>query len=400
MADGWRPVLAAYEYGPELFLAVDKDTQTAFLFSRKSPLQVVRSIPCATGQSLGDKKTEGDLRTPEGVYFLGQRVDRDLDFELYGDVAYTLNFPNPVDRIEGKTGSGIWIHGRGRKLLPRDTRGCVALKTTDLESLGRELPMGQPVIIARKLTWTDGPLKDDSPSRLAGLVRSWAEDWQGKRQDFFSHYDPEAFSKTEGTPFEAFVGRKKRIFAAKPWLQVMVANIRALQGPDYWVTWFDQYYRAPDVAATVGKRLYWRCGDQGRWRIVGREYTAPSQELEPAYLAAKSDEVGELVSSWAEAWKRMDLEAYLSHYDRAADQQGRAGLDEIGAYKQRLWASRVPLRVDCRDLKVDLDANGLRATFRQDFEDDSGYRDQGLKTLVLRPADKGWLIVSEEWSAP
>ena len=38
----------------------------------------------------------------------------------------------------------------------------------------------------------------------------------------------------------------------------MVDNVRAIPGPGYWVTWFDQYYRTTGLASTTGKRFYWK----------------------------------------------------------------------------------------------------------------------------------------------
>ena len=100
---------------------------------------------------------EGDLRTPEGVYFVGHRINRKLDWDLYGNLAYSLNYPNPVDRIMGKTGGGIWIHGRGKEFLPRDTRGCVALKVPDMRDMASRIAYGMPVVIASDLSWTQEP---------------------------------------------------------------------------------------------------------------------------------------------------------------------------------------------------------------------------------------------------
>lgn len=241
-AEGWKAALFTSAYGPERLFAIDKDSQTLFLLGKKSPIELIRKLPCTTGQSVGDKLAKGDMRTPEGVYFVGQKLDRGLDYDLYGSVAYTLNFPNPVDRIKGKSGSGIWIHGRGKDFGPRDTRGCVALKPADIKSLDTELSYNTPVVIAGSVTWSrEAGGSEKAVETLAERVRVWAVDWQDRSERFFSHYDQHKFSLSEGSDFRNFKAHKEKIFGSKPWIQVMVDNIRILQGPDYWVTWFDQF---------------------------------------------------------------------------------------------------------------------------------------------------------------
>ena len=104
---GWETHVSSQPASPELFLGIDKEAQTFYMFGKKSPLEVVRKLTCATGRAQGDKTREGDKRTPEGVYFVEEKVPGKLDFELYGNYAFSLNFPNPVDRLKGKTGQGI-----------------------------------------------------------------------------------------------------------------------------------------------------------------------------------------------------------------------------------------------------------------------------------------------------
>lgn len=396
--EGWAPVITGHAYSPGTMVAVDKRAQTFMLLTHQSPLRVVGSYPCTTGQALGDKTVKGDLRTPEGVYFVGDRVPRGLDFELYGDIAYTLNYPNPVDQLKGKTGSGIWIHGRGKRLVPRDTRGCVAMSNPDISSLAPMLTPGTPVVIASRLSIEEQPgLEAKTAEAMAELVQRWARDWQDKSEDLFSLYDPERFARTTRASFSEFVDRKHSIFARQPWIQVMVGNLRAMPGPDYWVTWFDQYYRTASTASTVGKRLYWMRGSDGSWRIVGQEYVTASEDLAPKYLAAKIPEVEKLVAAWSEAWQSGDLDAYMSCYDGAARQGSRNGAQTIADYKRGLWQSRPPALVGITDLSIRLCPEGLEAEFVQEYRDALGHSDRGSKRLILAPLGNGWRIVDEQW---
>ncbi|SKA83632.1 Murein L,D-transpeptidase YafK [Paucidesulfovibrio gracilis DSM 16080] len=398
-AGAWRPVLHSHEQGPELLVAVDKARQQLFMLSRRSPLKLLKSLPCTTGQSNGDKLVQGDLRTPEGVYFIQSRLRGGLDWELYGDVAYPLNYPNPVDRIRGKTGSGIWLHGRGKQLVPRDTRGCVALADPDIDGLENDLATGTPVVIADELNWTDTPGEDQLLARkLVSSVQQWAKDWSRRSDDFFAHYDPEGMTRS-GVDFQWFQNRKQRIFSSHPWIDVMVENVHALPGPGYWVTWFDQLYRTGSLTSAVGKRLYWLQDDDGNWRIAGREITDAAPDLQKTYLEHRAQTLAPLVRSWADAWETGDLDTYAGFYDPHAVQGSRRGADHIRDYKAQLWEEKRPLRVGLQDLDFRLHSGGIAATFIQTYEDATGYEDKGRKTLVFTPTGQGWRIVSEQWSA-
>jgi murein L,D-transpeptidase YafK len=397
-ANGWETRLASQSTGPELLVGIDKASQTFYMFGKKSPLEVLRKLTCATGQAAGDKTREGDRRTPEGVYFVEEKVPGKLDFDLYGNYAFSLNFPNPVDRLKGKTGHGIWIHGRGKQLVSQDTRGCVALTANDIKSLDGHIPSGTPVVIAQKLSWTKDAQNDPTSQHLAERVRQWANDWQNKRERFFDYFQHEKFAQTEGVSFPAFKSHKEGIFNRQPWIHVMVDNVRVIQGPDYFVTTFDQFYRTQDLVSAVGKRFYWQKDKDGAWRIVGGEYTdVPTEKLETKYLTSKRAEVDKLLKNWMEAWLSTDIDKYTAFYAEDATNGKQRSAKAIRDYKKALWTSKTPVRIAADKVEVALHKQGLKVSFVQTYEDSAGHADKGPKTLVLVPKGDGWVILSENW---
>uniref|UniRef100_I2PXA7 L,D-TPase catalytic domain-containing protein n=1 Tax=Desulfovibrio sp. U5L TaxID=596152 RepID=I2PXA7_9BACT len=283
-AGEWTADIVDMETSPSRFVAVDKKAQSFALLSRQSPLRLLAAIPCATGQELGDKFKEGDLKTPEGVYFITRRKTAGLNYELYGDLAFPLNFPNPADVVRRKSGHGIWIHGRGHAIIPYETQGCVALSTPDIHRVDPELAEGMPVVIADEVRLggeDTARLRDESREVVAATV-AWGKAWQDRSPAFFDFHDPEKFAITEGQPFASFKSHKERLFKALPWIQVTLSDIRALAGPDYWVTYFVQVYRSPTLISQGIKRLYWQRAADGRFRIIGMEY-----EEMPVTLADK-----------------------------------------------------------------------------------------------------------------
>jgi len=401
-AQGWRMPLVSHSYGPPRLLAIDKGKQVSLYLEQKSPLAVVNRFPCATGQVPGDKTHEGDLRTPEGVYFVERRLDQGLDFDLYGDFALTLNYPNPVDRINGKTGHGIWLHGRGHPIEPRETKGCVALNQPDLDWVSEfMIPKHTPVAIADELV-TDPVLPEainEDAREIADLVHAWAGAWSSRSDEFFEFYDPEKFSIAQGRPFSAVKRRKQRIFQAAPWIEVMVHDLRLVAGPDYYVSYFKQYYRTPSMTSQGVKRIYWQKDRAGQWRIVGSEWISDGMDLEQYYLAEVEREVTAYIQDWRNAWEKADLDEYLKFYHQRARQGEYYGQDGIAGHKRQVWSDEMPAEVDIGPISVALHPRGVRVEFEQAYKGVNGYRDKGHKTVVLEPHGNTWLIVEENWRA-
>jgi len=273
-AASWQTVISGHPASPPYLIAVDKSRQQLSFFERHSPLKLSRMFFCTTGQAVGDKEVEGDLKTPEGIYFVVQRIGSGLDFLKYGNEAYTLNYPNPVDRLRRKTGYGIWIHGRGEPLVPLQTEGCVSMDNSELALLGRLLAPGTPVALTESFAFAVEGDKDQvaTADELRRKVKEWAEAWSARSHAYFDFYDKQAYSLAQGESFAAFQAQKERLFKYLPWIKTTVSDIQALQGPGYWVTWFYQDYQAPNLSTRGVRRLYWSKDGKGEFKILGMEW--------------------------------------------------------------------------------------------------------------------------------
>ncbi|WP_291438637.1 L,D-transpeptidase family protein [Desulfovibrio sp.] len=282
-ADNWQASL--YNEGlPSHLVAVDKNRQTFMFFEKKSPLKLRYTYPCTTGQLTGDKKVLNDLRTPEGIYFVEYKIASGLDFKEYGGIAYTLNYPNPVDKLRGKTGHGIWIHSKGLGIEPLSTRGCVAIGLKEIDEVGPSLVPGTAVVLAERLDETAMPQPDNGTAReLRRLMQAWSNAWAGRSSKMFEFYDGDAYSKAMPESFAAFRLNKERLFKILSFIKIYNRKIHVLEGPGYWVTWSEQFYTASNLSTEGVRRLYWQRGDDKKFRIVGMEWTPRDLGMRAAY---------------------------------------------------------------------------------------------------------------------
>ncbi|WP_417205972.1 L,D-transpeptidase family protein [Antarctobacter sp.] len=98
----------------------------------------------------GDKKVEGDGKTPEGSYIIDRRNPNSQFYLSIG-----VSYPNNEDRAEarelGKSpGGDIFIHGRPREYRKggRDwTAGCIAVTNREIREVYSMVKNGTPITI-------------------------------------------------------------------------------------------------------------------------------------------------------------------------------------------------------------------------------------------------------------
>jgi L,D-transpeptidase YnhG len=139
-------------------IAVDASRSRLYLFENSAHgLKLVADYYVSVGKSGIEKATEGDLRTPLGVYFIISNLDPKSLSNFYGSGALPINYPNVLDSKRGKTGRGIWLHGTPPNQFsraPQATDGCVVLANPDLDRIIRTVEIRTtPVVISPRLDW-------------------------------------------------------------------------------------------------------------------------------------------------------------------------------------------------------------------------------------------------------
>ena len=93
-------------------IVVDTSKSTLYLYRNDHGTpRYVTDFYITSGKKGADKKSEGDDKTPVGVYYIESHLPKSKLSDLYGDSAYPLSYPNVWDRRHGRNGHGIWLHG-------------------------------------------------------------------------------------------------------------------------------------------------------------------------------------------------------------------------------------------------------------------------------------------------
>ncbi|MBD3799264.1 MAG: L,D-transpeptidase family protein [Epsilonproteobacteria bacterium] len=208
-----------------------------------------------TGKNVGDKFREGDLKTPIGIYTLTEKRKKVDPF--YGPMAFVTSYPNLYDRIRGKSGDGIWIHG-----VPltgsRDpfTRGCVAINNDDLLQLDKSINPSNTLLIidSSSKQWVN----PNAYTHILAALYQWKAAWSDNDlETYLSFYDA-TFKRADGMNFNQFKHYKERIFSKNESKSITFNNINIIPYPGevknlYWVT-FNQIYQS-DSHRFVGNKV-------------------------------------------------------------------------------------------------------------------------------------------------
>lgn len=264
---------------PDQRYAIVVDTQRSRLYlyendrSHDGRPRFIADYYVTQGKLGAEKVAEGDKKTPVGVYHVTANLPRQKLADLYGSGAYPLNYPNEWDKRQGRSGSGIWLHGTPSDTFarpPRASDGCVVLTNQDLDVVAKNLQVGlTPVIISPSVEWLS--LDDWAKERneLNKTIDAWRADWESRDTDRYLKHYSKRFQAGEQS-FSEFAAQKKQVNAGKEWIKVKVDNLSVFRNPgkeEVVVVTFDQDYRSNNLDNRMKKRQYWLRED-GQWKII------------------------------------------------------------------------------------------------------------------------------------
>lgn len=223
------------------------------------------------------KEKAWDRRTPLGVYFITESLDTSKLHEKYGVAAFPLDYPNAWDRLNERTGDGIWLHGvdrRNPERPPRDTDGCLSLPNEDLLRLVDQLePLATPVIVTRKMRWAPPSDVDELRAEFRLALDMWRESLaEGNVLAYLSMYADDF--RYRGMDRRAWAAYRANVFAARKLDTVELKDVLLIADPEteeLYLSRFTEVLATADGPVTTTKRLYWRRMDGNQWKIVSED---------------------------------------------------------------------------------------------------------------------------------
>lgn len=255
-------------------LVVDTRESTLYVFeNRNGEPHYLADYYVTIGKNGVDKFRAGDKKTPLGVYHVTDNLPRDKLADLYGSGAFPISYPNEFDKREGRSGTGIWLHGTPSDTYsraPHASDGCVTLTNEDLNGISKNLRVGvTPVIISDGIEWVKPDVVEGLRKEMAAQIENWRRDWESlDTENYLKHYAPGFTSGSQD--LAGWSQQKRTVNAGKTWIKLGLNNVSVFLYPgrdDLAVVTFDQDYASSNLANQMRKRQYW-LRDKGGWRIL------------------------------------------------------------------------------------------------------------------------------------
>jgi len=252
-------------------IAVDASRSRLYLFENSpSGLKLVADYYISVGKAGISKVTEGDQRTPLGVYYITSNLDPKSLKDFYGAGALPINYPNILDMRRGKTGSGIWLHGTPPNQFsrpPQASDGCVVLTNPDLNHIIRTVEVrSTPVVIANQLKWVEPHSTRSEGKSFEDSLHAWRNaKTSGNLSQILSYYTPDFNSN--GKTLEQWTPTLKAELSKVQGRTIQLKDVSYLRWTDSADTMVATFGEVADGVRTGWtKRQYWiRQGNQ--WKI-------------------------------------------------------------------------------------------------------------------------------------
>jgi murein L,D-transpeptidase YafK len=194
--------------------------------------------------------------------------------DFYGSGALPINYPNEWDKANGRSGSGIWLHGTPSDSYsrpPLSSDGCVVLTNPDLYRLSNSVEIGKtPVVISETVEFVNKTKWTNERNLAARLVDNWRRDVESLvPARMLANYSRQ-FKSDRGEDINTWFGKHQQSLAGVRELSINLKDTTFFLYPgrdDMIVSTITQETTVGKGKSTIRKRQYW-AKESGQWKIV------------------------------------------------------------------------------------------------------------------------------------
>ena len=428
-------------------LVMDAKRARLYLYENIGGIPTLLSDYYVSQGKLGmDKFKEGDQRTPLGVYYITNRLPGAKLPDFYGPGALPLNYPNEWDKLNGRGGSGIWLHGvpsTNYSRAPLASDGCIVLSNPDFLKIAATVDITKtPVIISEKINFIPRANWQSEKLNARKLVDSWQQNIASNTPANAIQLYSKNFRNTANEPALTWL-TKQALMTSKPVGSMKFRELSQFKYPgrdEIIVSNFIVDIQTSRGVSSSKRRQYWM-KEANLWRIIyedssqiagprvepeqlkelaqttpkdilippansrvsqvspaqpDKKTTTSSQEEKSSSGKANQaqTEIAQTVNRWLNVWSAKNTKAYLAHY--AKDFQTPNGETRKSWMEERRsrieGKGKITVKIDTPTIVVD--GNTATVKFRQNYQS-GALTASSRKTLTMIKQDGKWLIKQE-----
>lgn len=270
---------------------VDKSERKLYVYERNGPfIKKIDEQPADIGKSNGNKTARDDKKTPEGIYFLEQKLAPPaIPFDLYGTLAFTTNYPNLFDRRENKTGSGIWLHSIPDTVpLNRGSRGCVVVRNNVIQKLDNYVKLKEtPILIFDKIDYVNSSEHNRRRQEVNSFIESWRSAWEKSEISKYMDFYDSSF-KSPGFNYTTWKKHKESLVKKYNYIKVKLSQSYILTHNNQIIVKTLQKYES-DRHVDYGIKVLYVVKLNDSYKIIREEWETAPQEAVTASIVSSTE---------------------------------------------------------------------------------------------------------------
>jgi len=256
-------------------LVVDAKRSRLYLYENQAGKpKFVMDYYVSQGKLGVEKMKAGDQKTPLGVYYITSRLKGSKLPDFYGPGALPLNYPNDWDKVNGRSGAGIWVHGTpsdSYSRAPLASDGCLVLTNPDLQKVADTIEVGKtPVIISEHVEFVTQSRWNTERAAAMQQLESWRLDVESKNLTrWLSNYSRN-FKSAQGETISTWFDKQQMDMQGIAERSIKLSDISLFYYPgkeNMLVSTFTQETINGQTRAISRKRQYW-VKEGTRWKII------------------------------------------------------------------------------------------------------------------------------------
>ncbi len=269
-----RQVLQLREDQKHVLLVDAKRSRLYVYAHRAGKLKLVTDYYISQGKYGVNKLKEGDQKTPIGIYYITSRLSGTRLPDFYGSGALPINYPNEWDKLNGRSGSGIWLHGTPSDSFsrpPLSSDGCVVLTNPDLHRLSSSVEIGKtPVVISETIDFVNQTKWDNDRAVATRILEEWRQDIESLNPLRVARNYSRQFKSDRGEDIDVWLGKHQQSLGNVKALKLTLRDMTHFFYPgrdDMIVSTFTQETMVGKNKSTLRKRQYWT-KEGASWKVL------------------------------------------------------------------------------------------------------------------------------------
>ncbi len=256
-------------------LVVDANRSRLYVYENQAgKLKFVSDYYMTQGKLGVEKIKEGDQKTPLGVYYITSHLPGSKLSDFYGAGALPINYPNEWDKVNGRSGKGIWLHGTPSDSFSRPplaSDGCIVLTNPDLQKISETVEIGKtPVVISEHVEFVTPAKWNEERDSATKLINDWRLDVESKSNSRWLNNYSSKFRSPQGDSLSVWFDKQQALFAGTADLSIKLSDVTVFYYPgkeNLLVSTFTQESRFGKNRNVTRKRQYW-AKEANRWKII------------------------------------------------------------------------------------------------------------------------------------